>query len=273
METVVCVLLGVVQGLTEFLPVSSSGHLALGEQAFGLQPRLHLAAALHFGTLLVVVFWFRHDLRRIGADLWEAVRHCRTGQRLSDLARKEGGVRTTLLVFLACIPTAAVGLAVESVWAKMAASTVWVSGLLLVTAALLLSTRLRKQGSGQLTVTTALIVGLVQGLAAAPGISRSGATIAVALLCGAGQKQATRFSFFIAIPAILGACVLEAKSLLDLSPSSVVPLLMGVAVSMVAGYFALSVLVKSVVAGRLHWYSVYLVPVALGGLALSIWGR
>jgi undecaprenyl-diphosphatase len=272
-ETLICVLLGFIQGLTEFLPVSSSGHLALAEQAFGLQPRLYLATALHFGTLAVVIFWFRHDLKQIGSDLLDTLKRRREGESLKALARKEGGFRTMLLVVAACVPTAAVGLTIESVWTRMAASTIWVSCLLLVTAALLLITRFVAAGSGRLTLTAALLIGVAQGIAASPGISRSGATIAAALLLGATREQAAKFSFYIAIPAILGACILEARHLAHLDPSFLPGLLLGVAVSVVVGYFALSVLLKTVTAGRLHWYSGYLIPLGAAGLIISFWGR
>ena len=274
METLICVLLGFIQGLTEFLPVSSSGHLALAEQAFGLQPRLYLATALHFGTLAVVIFWFRRDLKQIGSDLLDALKRRREGQSLTALAREEGGFRTVLLTIAACVPTAAVGLTIESVWAQMAGSTIWVSCMLLVTAVLLVITRFVSAGSGRLTLTAALFIGIAQGVAASPGISRSGATIAVALLLGATREQAAKFSFYIAIPAILGACILEARHLAGLDPAVLPGLLLGVGVSVVVGYFALSVLLKTVTAGRLHWYSGYLIPLGAAGLALTLfWGR
>ena len=273
MEILICVLLGAIQGLTEFLPVSSSGHLALAEQLLGLKPRLYLAAALHLATLGVVLVYFRAEIREILSDLGKGWRSYRGGTPLSDLLSRQGGVRTTALVITASVPTAAIGLTMESVWVKAAGSTLMVSSALLITAVFLWITRYRSESTVRIGFGAALVIGLAQGIAVTPGISRSGATIAAALLLGADRKEAGTFSFLIAVPAILGACILEGRQMIEIPVTFLPSMALGMAVSAIVGYLALGLLLRTVTKGRMHWYTMYLVPLGLAGLGYGLFGR
>lgn len=270
MEIVILLILGVIQGLTEFLPVSSSGHMALAEQALGLQPRLFLETALHMGTLAVVVVWFRKEIAEILADAFRSFRDRGVERPLARAVHEDGGLRMLLLVAAASVPTAIVGLFIEKVWTNISKSTILVSCMLLVTASLLLITRYMTRTTCRLTFGAAMLIGLAQGVAATPGISRSGATIAVALLLGMEKNEAFRFSFLIAIPAILGASVLQARHLFAVDLSMMPGILLGVVAAALVGYVALSFLLKSVAQGHLYRYTWYLVPVGVAGLLIGL---
>jgi undecaprenyl-diphosphatase len=269
-EILYSVLQGIVQGLTEFLPVSSSGHLALFEHALEVSPRLYLTTALHLGTLAVVVFHYRKEIFRMVVEVWTVPRRLRQGRRIGELLATRSDLNQVFCVCVACLPTAVLGLAIARWWTQVAGKLWVVSALLLVTAALLWATRsVQNEAQRPLDWRLALLVGVAQGAAALPGISRSGATIAVALLLGVSRSEAARFSFLISIPAILGAGLLEAGALADLSGAQLPPVVLGTAVSAAVGYGALRVLLHWVDQGRLHLFSPYLLMLGVLGLVLS----
>lgn len=255
------VVLGVIQGVTEFLPISSSGHLVIFQSLFGIkEPQIFFDIALHVGTLAVVCVFFSKDLKEIAGAVfsvstWFAGKGG-LGQRLSQLPE----IRLLSLIIVGTIPTALLGLAFRPI-ADVVFSSVWLVGItLLVTGLLLWFTRgLKTQGrnAAQLTLSDALCVGLMQGLAILPGISRSGATIAMALFKGLNPETAARYSFLLSIPAILGAMALE----LGAGRASALPppgsVLLGACVAAVAGYGALTVLILLVKRGNLYAFAPY----------------
>lgn len=244
--------LGVLQGLTEFLPVSSSGHLVLlqlwlGDAFAFAQSAVAFDLTLHVGTLLPVLWFYRRDVFE-----------------LAGAPRKN--LRYIGLLVVATIPTALIGLLFKDMFESLFHTPRTVSVALFVTGALLASTRWTdrspesdRRGIG---FASALIIGVAQGLAITPGISRSGATIATALLLGAGRAEAARFSFLLSVPAIVGASVLVAKDGVAFSPSLWGPLAIGFLAAAVVGYAALRWLVRLVRAGRLYRFAFYVVPLA-----------
>ena len=270
MEIVYCVFQGIIQGLTEFLPVSSSGHLALFEQALGVSPRLYLTTALHLGTLSVVVFHYRRDIGRMTAEVFFTPRRLHQGTGLGELLETRPDLYLAVCVLIACLPTAVVGLGISRLWEAMAGSLVVVSVFLLLTAGILWATRyVRNRSLRPLDFRLALLIGAAQGAAAAPGVSRSGATIAVALLLGVARPDAARFSFLISIPAILGAGMLEIHSLATLSGAQLPAVAAGTVTAAVVGYGALRILLRWVDKGRLHLFAPYLLILGILGLVLS----
>lgn len=266
-------ILGVVQGLTEFLPVSSSGHLVLAQALFGESFEFKDMAvafdlALHVGTLLPVLWFYRADLGRIV-------------RRVTSRDGFEGGVRTwlvdrhrwlALMVVVGTVPTGLMGVLLKDRFENLFHDPQAVCGALLVTGALLLSTRWLGTGDRalrNLTLWVALAVGVAQGLAITPGISRSGTTIAVALLLGLDRELAARFSFLLSIPAILGATVLVAKDGVVLPEGAALALAVGFVAAVTVGYAALVMLVALVRRGGLHHFVWYLWPVAITGLVLT----
>ncbi|MBU1276026.1 MAG: undecaprenyl-diphosphatase UppP [Proteobacteria bacterium] len=257
--------LGVVQGLTEFLPVSSSGHLVLGQRLLGFtEPALMFDIAVHVGTLVAVVgvFW---------RDLWSIMR----GLFVWRDGEGRQGRRLLWLVIVGSIPTAIMGFLLKDLFESMFSSLLTVGLALLVTGWLLLATALvrmpgrplERVGAGR-----ALLIGLAQGLAITPGISRSGSTIAMALLLGVNRRMAAHYSFVLSIPAILGALVLHVHELGAPSASQLAPMIMGFITAAISGYLALRMLLKIVQAGAFHWFAPYCFAVGLFTLAWNFWG-
>ena len=271
MEPFQAAILGVLQGLTEFLPVSSSGHLVLGQRFFGLtEPELLFDISLHIGTLLAVVLVFFKEIAAIFSAL----------VRMPALLAESGGwrpmlqgseqVRTAFLIVVGSVPTAVLGLGFHRAADRIFASVPIVGAMLLVTGALLWATR-RRSGGGRtvssMTVKDALIIGLLQGCAILPGISRSGATISAALFLGVERSTAGRFSFLLSLPAIVGALLLEIHGGLS-STASGPTVLLGAVVAAATGCLALVALLRIVKSGHLHRFAPYC---WLLGAAVLLW--
>ena len=262
--------LGVLQGLTEFLPVSSSGHLVLFQQLFGLhEPALVFDIFVHVATLGVVLILYRQDVwMLIAAWLGPAVpcaALCQDGERAA--ARRLG-----LLVLLANVPTAFCGILFAPVFERLFA-TPWAVGIALCMTGLMLwglrSVAISEGGSARIGVGQALLLGCVQGLAIVPGISRSGSTIAAALFCGIPRVLAARFSFLMALPAILGAALLKWTALSTLSVGHIGLLLTGMLSAFGIGYLALRLLLHVVTQGTLWRFALYCWLVGGGAVVLT----
>jgi undecaprenyl-diphosphatase len=260
MEPFQAVVLGVVQGLTEFLPVSSSGHLVLGQQFFGLtEPELLFDISLHIGTLLAVVVVFFKEIVAILSSLLQLPALSTEAGGWRPVLQKNEKVRTAFLIVVGSVPTAIIGLGFHHVADRIFASVPLVGTMLMVTGALLWATRRHSgggRGVGAMTVKDALFIGLMQGLAILPGISRSGATISAALYLGVERSVAGRFSFLLSLPAILGALLLEIRDGVASSASAPV-LLFGGAVAAATGWLALVALLRIVKSGHLHRFAPY----------------
>lgn len=260
MTSIQSLLLGALQGVAEFLPISSSGHLVLLRRLMNLGdvPLLY-DVLLHVSTLIVVIIIFRSRIGAIFAAIWRALQS-RTGPGDRE------NLRLTLYILIATVVTGAVGFALSRFDDLFFHRPRLVSVLFLVTALFLISTLLRRgrRDYFQIGFLGALAVGLAQGVGVLPGISRAGITISVALLLGLDRQRAGEFSFLIAIPAILGALILqlrEAGRLLEIAAP--LTLLLGFAASFVVGLFSLILLLRVVRKGQLAVFSVYLVPLAV----------
>lgn len=267
-------ILGIVQGLTEFLPVSSSGHLVLGQSLLGLkQHSIEFDVVVHVATLVAVVAYFRSEIRMLIADSLAALKE-RPANMLGTEHRLVGA-RLTLLVIAASVPTAIIGLGLEDLFEQLFSSVRAVGGFLLVTSALLWLTW--KKGGEQsdapryetLSVGRALVIGLAQGAAIAPGISRSGSTIAAGLLCGVERRSAASFSFLISIPAILGAVVVRADELGAISSDQYGVLALGFISALISGLCGLWFLMRIVSRGGLYLFGFYTAVVGIAALILG----
>ncbi len=251
---------GLLQGMTEFLPVSSSGHLVVLKVLFGLRevPRL-FDVVLHVATLLVVFVVFRRKILELLGAILRFVR----GRRRPEDAPLLAFVR---VIITATVFTGVIGLLIKDSGAENHPRLV--SALFIVTAVLLVAAGRRSAGAGgRPGLKEAVIVGIAQGVGVLPGISRSGITISAALLAGMDRREAGEFSFLLAIPAILGAFILTLKDAGELA--AVVapgPLAAGFIAAFAAGYAALRILLGLVRGGRLGWFALYLVPLGLWGL-------
>ncbi len=267
------VMLGIIQGLTEFLPISSSGHLVLFQRLFGIaEPALFFNISVHVGTLLAVILFFRRELGIIiSALIGGANRLARKQAGFREVAA-EDDVRMGLLIVLGSVPTAIIGLLFNEAADLLFSSVAIVGWMLLVSGTFLWMTRwVGKEGEGMegLAPRNGLIIGTVQGLAILPGISRSGATIAVGLFLGLNRETAARYSFLLSIPAILGA---EMLALTDLTSETVgvnLATLAGAVAAAVTGYCALVFLLFIIRKGRLYFFAPYCWLVGAGTLIIG----
>ena len=265
MDLPTALLLGMVQGLTEWLPVSSSGHLVIFEHLSGVRPPLFFNIALHLGTLFAAVWLLREDILRALRATPRALRTFRDGTADPD-------ERTVLLVLLASIPTAIIGYSFDTL------ATGWLGSLritgagLLVTASVLWLSRGRGGTHDTATVpfTVGAWMGLAQGLAVLPGLSRSGLTIAAGMAAGMRPVAAARLSFLMSMPAIIGATGLELLQDREGALAGVAPaeFLFGVAAAAVTGFLALRWLLTLVEQRRFHWFAPYCGVVGLALLVL-----
>lgn len=255
------ILLGLVQGLTEFLPISSSGHLALGAYWFGLEPEsrpmLVFNIAVHLGTVLAVAAVFaRKFLAYFSRLLAEANPHYE-GRRIAW--------KIAALGILASVPTAVIGLGFKDELEQAFGNRTGIGIALIATGSLLWITgKIPRPTRGwrRFGWWRALVIGLGQGIAILPGVSRSGTTISLAMICGLKREWAGEFSFFIAIPAICGAALVSTLDVLKdpaMSVSSFMtgPLLIGSLVATATGYFALRMLMAAVRKAKLHYFCYY----------------
>ena len=260
--------LGIVQGATEYLPVSSSGHLVIAQHLFGLEePALFFDIVLHLGTLVAVVWYYRKDILELVLETFAALRNLASGHSWKETLQSYPGFRFALLIVVGTIPTAVIGLAFEDTFERLFGSVRLVGLMLILTGTVLLLTRLARNGgrdAAGMTWIDALLIGVVQGLAITPGISRSGITIATALLLGIERETAARFSFLLSIPSILGALMLRFGGAND--GVGTTALVVGFSAAALTGYFCLALLVRLVKRGRLSWFAPYCFT--LGLLAL-----
>lgn len=280
--------LGVVQGLTEFLPISSSGHLVLFQTLFGLKEAgIFVDVLVHVGTLVAVLTYFQRDIKEVLQGLlryWRRGRH-RSGsprsaspprRRASKAPRAKSRRGAPLVtdpyesrrfiqrIIVASIPTGLMGLLFKDVFEGMFTSLRMTGAALLLTGVLLIVTRGHQANRMHLPHMTnlhALIIGTVQGFAIMPGLSRSGSTIAIALLLGFEASYAVRFSFILSIPAIIGALILQLFSIGKLPDAVLSQALFATIAAVFAGYLAIAALERITSRHRLSYFAFYCWPV------------
>ncbi len=246
-------LLGVVQGATEFLPISSSAHLVIAQALLHVQsPGLVVEIALHLGTLVSILIYFRRDLMQLAGGFF------RTGSN-GTRSRREIG-----FLALATLPAVVVALTLGDAVEAAFENVDFTGWMLVVTTFALVSTRWTSSSEGiGLSWVIALIMGAAQGLAILPGISRSGVTIAAGLWLGLGGKAAARFAFLMAIPAILGAGVFNLLDLAEGAAQFTPGLLSGFLAAALVGYGVIAWLMNILRRGKMHFFAGYTLFVGL----------
>ncbi len=275
-------ILGLVQGLTEFLPVSSSGHLVVFQKLLGIETHdLAFDLVVHLATVLSILVFYRRLFQDFFRGLLVSVK---------SRSFKSSEIRFILLIVAASVPTAIIGLGFKSDFERLFSNVRFVGVGFLVTGVLLFLTRwfqksaqpsvqmnidATKSGRGlsdfpvkevqSMGFLQAIFIGIVQGTAIAPGISRSGSTLAAGIISKVPRNLAAFFSFAISIPAVLGACLLEFKDI-PIESFHALPLVAGFAVAFASGYVSLSIVVRMVIGGSIQIFSYYLW--VLGALVL-----
>lgn len=267
------IVLGVLQGIAEFLPISSSGHLIVVQNLFGLEEvPLLFDVFLHVATLLAVVLYFRKKI-------WELI--CSFARifvpaknpSAAQIEKKSEDTKYIVAIILATFVTGVLGIFSSKIISEISVKLVC-AGFIVTALLLIFSSLIEKKHSAYSETSLkspswkqALVIGLAQGIGTLPGISRSGSTIAGSLFCGVKRDVAGEFSFIVSIPAILGAFILELKDLGEVSSSiGAEPVIAGCAAAFASGYIALSWLMRLIKKGRLEWFACYLIPVGILGM-------
>ncbi len=244
MSVIQAIILGIIQGLSEFLPVSSSGHLVLFQKLFGLnEGTLTFSIVLHVGTLIPVLIVFRKEIFALLKNPFQ---------------------KTTYLLVLATIPAVLAALFLDDYIEKLfnggsfLALGFFITGLLLLYAD---TANVGRKTEKEMSYTDGLIIGVIQACAITPAVSRSGSTITAGLFRGLSRETAARFSFLLSIPAIAGATVLELKKIVTGEVSvegfELLPTVFGFLAAVISGYFAISFMLKLIKACKLKYFSYY----------------
>jgi len=263
-QLLIVIILGLIQGLAEWLPISSTAHLRVAEHFLGFQATPLFNVFLHVGTLGVVIFYFRHDIKVILTALAHMDFHSEYGRFIP-------------LIIVGSIPTGIVGI----LYAKFLADnyqTILIIGItFLFGTALLLASKFGKENKAQVSFRTALVTGAAQGAASFPGLSRSGATISTGMILGVKREMVFKFSFLLSIPAIIGDLGVEAylergnftSKGIGVSPLS---LLIALVFTVLAGYIAIVLVKKLVLTKRFHYFAIYTLTLGIILIILALSG-
>jgi undecaprenyl-diphosphatase len=261
MDPIQAMILGFIQGVTEWLPISSTGHLRIVEKFLGLTLPLLFDVTLHVGTLIIILFFFRKDSKLVLVALAKG-----------DFKSENG--RLIPVIIIGTVPTALIGVifsgTIETVFSSLP-----IAGAFIACGVVLYVSKTGQEHKENITYIAALTIGTAQGLALIPGLSRSGLTIATALMLGVRREKAFKFSFLLSVPAVIGALGLtlyEQHAAMTLVGVGVTEILLGIAVSMVVGYFVLKLLWKALASRKFYLFAFYCWLIGAMLLALSFSG-
>jgi undecaprenyl-diphosphatase len=272
MEFYISIILGCIQGLTEFLPVSSSGHLVLFQHLFGFkEPAVLLDVVLHLGTLVAVGLYFASDLKLMVKEVIKVTPSFLLPKQDPRWMERYPYAALAVWVAIGSLPTALIGFLFKDPLERLFGSITTVGFMFMLTGLIVASTRLLAKEYNQrkqVGLPTALAVGIAQGIAIIPGISRSGTTIVCGLMCKLERELAARFSFLLSIPAILGATLIkfDLKGLEQIGPG---PLLAGFFSALLVGLLVLKILMGIIRKGRFFYFALYCWFIGLVTLGVS----
>ena len=254
------IIIGIVQGLTEFLPVSSSAHLVFVQNLLGVESSLAFDTFLHLGSLIAVLWFFRYDIYKMLKSWWLSLGDILQG-RFREGFYDDPYKRLAWYVIMATIPVGIVGLLFEDSVDALFSGALYVPAFFLfVTGTILYLSQRMPSGNinyNNITQKEALFMGLGQACAILPGLSRSGTTIAAGLTIGLDKEFAAKFSFILSIPAILGAFLLQAKDIGSAMDTNFLPVIFGFIASIIAGYMAIKWMLDLVQNRNLDIFSYY----------------
>ncbi len=249
------IILGILQGLTEFLPVSSSGHLVLAQAILKVkQSGVSFEVLVHLGSLLAVLVYFRSRVFLLIRSLFNRA-----------LSRER---KTVLHLIVATVPAVIAALLFKDMFEQAFSKPALAAIMLFVTGLILISTRFYSSGTARVRWISAIVIGISQALAIIPGISRSGITISAGMASGVNPSEAAEFSFLLSMPAIAGAVVFKANELLSVSPDLLAPYLIGLAITFVASLFAVYAVLATIRRGKFLYFGFYCF--AAGGIGLYL---
>jgi len=234
--------LGIVQGLTEWLPVSSSGHLVIVQQILKMNVPLLFDVMLHFGTLLAVIVFFWEDILKILKSLFTL-----------DFKSKEG--KLIIFIIVGTVPVALIGFIFHDIIESFFSNLLAVGISLIITGIILLLTK-KSEGKKEVTLLDSMLIGIAQAFSLIPGISRSGTTISTGLFREINKETVFKFSFLLSIPAIIGANLLELIKN-PITETDVLPLFVCVITAAIIGYLSLKILYRMLKKGKFYYFSFY----------------
>lgn len=262
MDIINAILLGLIQGLSEFLPISSSGHLVLAANILNFQEEgIAFEVFVHFGTLLSVFVAFRKEISKMiiaPYAIWI--------NKSKDKEMREY-LNWDFYVLIGTIPAVIVGLLFKDQIESLFSSIILVLIMLSITGTIMIISRFLPVTDKPLKKSNSFIIGVAQAFAILPGISRSGSTIVTALAYGINRENAAKFSFILSIPAVLGATILKTKDLIDMPPDQgeILLLIIGAIAAFISGYFAIIWLINLVKKGKLEWFGYYCFFISISG--------
>ncbi len=243
MNLIYAAILGVIQGITEWLPVSSSGHLVIFQEFFGIEQPLFFDIMLHFASILVIFAFFHKEIIK-----------------LFDFSRES--MKKLMRIAVATVPIGLVGIFFKDTIENLFSSILFVGIALMITGLFLYMTKFANSRKDSIGLFDSIIIGLAQAVAILPGISRSGSTITAGVLLGNKREEAAKFSFLLAVPAILGASIVglysNFNSLVDMQWSFVI---IGMIFSFLTGLLSINLLMKMINKGKLYYFSYYCIIV------------
>ena len=273
MEALNNILIGIIQGLTEFLPISSSGHLVLSKYLLGMESEnIALEVFVHFGTLISVIVYFRFDIKNL---IIEGIRYFPDFIKYGII-----GVRKNIdpknlyypyyiyFIILGTIPAAIVGLLYKDEIEHTFSDPKIALVCLMVTGIILLLSKLAKDKNRKLGAMYAIIIGIAQSIAILPGISRSGSTIVSGMFLGINKETVAKFSFLMSLPAIFGAFILQISDLmaLEITPEQWVNYSLAIIASAFSGYYAIHIVMDFVKKGRFMYFGFYCIMISIIGM-------
>lgn len=273
------IVLGIVQGLTEWLPISSSGHLALVQLAMDLEIPIFYDVILHIGTLAGVFAIYRRDIAGILRSTVAIGKGSSKRKSIEEEGGGEGvtkypqGRRMLWLIILGTIPTGIIGLAFRSFFESSFYDPVSIAVGFIITGALILVTGLLKPGQKKLGSADAILIGIGQGISIFSSISRSGATLSAGLFRGVEREQLVRYSFLLSIPAILGAAAIDVVAMDEQQKAQLASIgaesyIAGTIVSAAVGYASIRILIKLVIKGKFYLFAFYCFAIGVATLLL-----
>lgn len=267
MDLFQAIFLGILQGITEFLPVSSSGHLVLAQALFGrdMETGIIFEIVVHFGSFCSITLYYRKLIAKILGDLFKSI----TPDGLkNEMYKTNANVKFSLFILISMIPAMIVGFTLKDQIEELFMNPFFASCMLLITGTLLFSTKFVKNPEKDVNAIRSLLVGIAQACAIIPGISRSGSTISIGLFTGIKREEVANFSFLMVLPVLAGAMLLALMDLMEtgIESAAVMILIIGFLASFISGYFALSYLVSLLKQAKFYYFSYYCWAIGLAGV-------